>query len=278
MPLAPASASHQLRHRGLRNLPLTSCRLNQLDIVRLDQRDMKISRNWRRRLRFFFLEKILLPAAIVPLRMLVWSWRKTGPDPTLLREVLATRPLICVTYHGMFIHLLAYSRLPEAVGRRLLVLITPSLDGRLLGAMLRYFEIEHILVAPGKRAVAGVKEFIRRLDDGDIGVIAVDGPRGPACIAQPQALEIARSSGAVVFLMVTSGGRGIKFGSWDRSHLPLPFSPTKLRLERFPSASSSDDGSRTLALQSAMIRAAREIQSPVLAPELSVGERLNPWS
>ena len=61
-------------------------------------------------------------------------------------------------------------------------------------------------------------------------------------------------------VMVTSAGRGLRFGSWDRAHLPLPFSPIELHLEEFvltPNASVT-------ALQEAMILAARHIHSPIL--------------
>ena len=95
--------------------------------------------NWGRRLRFLALEKIALPAAIVPLRLLVRTWRAQGyDDPNFLAAMAAPRVLVA-TYHGMFLHLLAYAHIPPRHGRRLVVLISPSLDGRLLAATLTHF-------------------------------------------------------------------------------------------------------------------------------------------
>src|SRR5262249_35658901 len=196
---------------------------------------MKAPRNWARRMRFFVLEKLLLPIAIVPLRALVWSWRTHGPDQAVIEDARTARRLILVTYHGMLLHLLAYSGLTRANGRRLVVLLTPSLDGRLLAALLRRFGIDYIAVAPGKRAIAGVLDFAARLDADGVGLIAVDGPRGPPYVVQPHALEIAGSIGAEIFPVITTANHGLRFGSWDGAHLPLPFAKTEIRMWRFSS-------------------------------------------
>ncbi len=220
-------------------------------------------RRWARRTRFFILERLLLPIAIVPLKILVWSWRTRGPDEAALRDALATRPLIVATYHGMFLHLLAYAHLSAPSGRPLVALVTPSLDGQLLGSALRYFGIEHIMAQPGKRAVAAAREFQRRLQEGWIGIIAVDGPRGPAGVAQPHALQLAQSCNAAIFTAVTSANRGISAGSWDRSLVPLPFATVEFRLHRFFPATPEHQNPSNAALQEALWRAAREIGSPV---------------
>jgi lysophospholipid acyltransferase (LPLAT)-like uncharacterized protein len=212
-----------------------------------------------RRIRFFVIEKILLPIAIVPLRLIVRSWRLDPPDLTIVHFIGARPRPVLLTFHGMFLQLLAYRYLAVLVGRRLVVMLTPSLDGRLLAAALKHFGIDHVMATPGNRGVAGTLEFNRRLDNGCIGVIAVDGPHGPACVVQSRALELSRASKVETFIAITSAHRGIHFGSWDRAFLPLPFARTIFRLEEFVPAAGNFE-----ALQTAMIRKAREIKSPVL--------------
>ena len=216
-----------------------------------------------RRLRFFVIQKLVLPLAIVPFRLLVWSWRKRELDAATLRDLVESPRAVLATYHGMFLQLLAYA---PFVKRRLFVVVTPSRDGRLLGAMLRYFGIDHVALAKDNRGVAGSREFARRLDDGDIGIVAVDGPRGPACVAQAHVLRLAQASRARVFIAITSGHRGIHFKSWDRSYLPLPFSRIECRLEAFDDGGSGGQSAGVGALQAAMMRASREVNSPLLEP------------
>jgi len=205
------------------------------------------------------LEKILLPIAIVPLRLIVRTWRLDPPSTESQAEVINCPRVVLFTYHGMFLQLLAYAHLVNNAGRRLVVMLTPSLDGRLLAAMLSHFDIDSVMASPGDRDVRGALEFTRRIEAGDLGLIAVDGPRGPACVAQPRALELARTADAQIYLTITSAGRGIRFGSWDCSYLPLPFARTALHIEKFPASAGSE------ALQAAMLRSARDLQSPVVA-------------
>jgi lysophospholipid acyltransferase (LPLAT)-like uncharacterized protein len=227
---------------------------------------VKLPANWRRRLRFVALEKIVLPVGAVPLRMLVRSWRARGGDDENVLALLAVPRVMIATWHGMFVHLLAYAPLVFARGRRLIVLVSPSLDGRLLAAALAHFGIDHVYGTSNARGVSGAREFIARIAAGDVGVIAADGPRGPCCVAKPGLLEIAALAEAQVYFVLTSARRGVTLPSWDRSHLPPPFAELNLTVRQFtPPAASALDG-ELATMQSEMIELARSIASPVLPP------------
>ncbi len=223
---------------------------------------MRFGENLPRRIRFFVLEKIVLPIAIVPLKILVLTWRRRVSDAEILREVVTAPRAILATYHGMFLDLLGYSDLAPKNGKRLLAMLTPSLDGRLLGAALKHFEIDHLLATYGKRGVVGSLEFSRRVEQGALGLIAVDGPRGPAGVARPEVLQLARAANAKIYLAVTSGHPRVGFKSWDRAHLSLPFAVTEFRLRRFEPIEGSDEANLA-ALQAAMEQAARDLRSPI---------------
>jgi lysophospholipid acyltransferase (LPLAT)-like uncharacterized protein len=227
---------------------------------------VKLPANWRRRLRFFALEKMILPAGSVPLRVLVRSWRARGGDDPNVPAVLAAPRVIVATWHGMFMHLLAYVPLVFARGRRVIVLVSPSLDGRLLAAALARFGIDHVFGTTNARGVSGAREFIARIAAGDVGVIAADGPRGPCCVAKPGLLEIAALADAQVFLVLTSARHGLTLPSWDRSHLPPPFAALSLTVRPFVPPPASDLDGQLEAMQSGMIELARSISSPVLPP------------
>jgi lysophospholipid acyltransferase (LPLAT)-like uncharacterized protein len=225
---------------------------------------VKLPANWRRRARFFATEKLLLPVGAIPLRMLVRSWRPQGRDDANGRALLATPRVIVATWHGMFLHLLAYSPPAFACGRRLVVLVSPSLDGRLLAAALARFGIDHVFGTSNARGVSGAREFIARIAAGDIGIIAADGPRGPCCVAKPGLLEIAALADAQVFLVLTSARHGVTLPFWDRSHLPPPFARLSVIVRQLPQPPESDLASQLQAMQSEMLELARSIGSPVV--------------
>lgn len=213
--------------------------------------------NLLRRTRFFALERILLPIVSVPARLLVRTWRYDPPDAAILREMKGEPRVVLLTFHGMFLQLLAFRRFAP---RQLVVMLTPSLDGRLLAAALKHFGIDHVMATPGNRSVAGTLEFNRRLSEGCIGVIAADGPRGPVGIVQSRAFELSRASKATMYIAVTSARSGIRFGSWDRSFLPMPFARILMGLKKFVSPADSD----IEAMQSEMVAESRKLNSQVL--------------
>ncbi len=186
--------------------------------------------NWGRRLRFLALEKAVLPLGIGPLRMLVRSWRARGAGDAIVLAALDEPRLVVATWHGMLLHLLAFEPAVRRRGRRLVALVSPSLDGRLLAAALAHFGIDHVFGTSRSRGVSGAREFIARIASGDIGIIAADGPRGPCCVAKPGVLEIAALAGARIFLASTAARRGVTLPSWDRSHLPAPFAAVDLNV------------------------------------------------
>jgi hypothetical protein len=212
-----------------------------------------------RRLRFALLERIVLPLAAAPLRWWIGSWRLEGPAAEPLAQLQRAPRVVIVTFHGMLLHLLAFRRL--AAPRRLVVMLSPSLDGRLLAAALARFGIDHVCAASGSRGVAGSLELIERLRRGDVGVVAADGPRGPCGVVKPGALRLAAAAEAHLALMVTGARWGLRFGSWDRAHLPLPLSRVAASLQVTPPPAAADE-TATAALAESMVRQARSLRSP----------------
>ena len=166
-----------------------------------------------------------------------------------------------MTYHGMAFHILAYARF---FPRRLVVMVSPSYDGRLLAAFLKYFGIERVFGSSKSRNIAGSLEFIRRVKAGEIGLIAVDGPRGPCCVAKPGFLKMASAASAHLILATTSASSGITFKTWDRAHLPAPFAALELSLQLLPPPDVTDPERELSAVQELLVSSARKIGSPVL--------------
>jgi lysophospholipid acyltransferase (LPLAT)-like uncharacterized protein len=217
-----------------------------------------------RQARFFILERVLLPLAVVPLRWWIRSWRLQEPDPAVLAALFREPRLVFITFHGMLLHLLAFAQLPLRSGRSLVVLLSPSLDGRLLAATLRRFGIESVRGTTGRRSVGGAVDFIQRLRDGKVGMIAVDGPVGPCCVPKPGPTRLAAAAGAHIALAVTTASRGLRFGTWDRAHLPLPFARVELHLHHLSPLPVDADEAAIHGVGDALLAAARTVRSPVL--------------
>lgn len=224
------------------------------------------TRAWLRRGRFWALEHIALPLVMPIFRVLAWTWRVRGPQAAAFWDMMAPPRVMLATFHGMMLQLLRFAPLPAAHGRGVVVMLSPSLDGKLLAAALEHLGIGYVYGTSGERSVAGAREFIRRIKAGDIGVIAVDGPVGPCCVAKKGFMQIAAAADAHVTLATTSAGPGVRFGSWDRAHLPLPFSWVELWLQVLPAPAEGSEPQMLSAVQEALLSAARALRSPVLPP------------
>ncbi|MBI4514234.1 MAG: DUF374 domain-containing protein [Deltaproteobacteria bacterium] len=226
---------------------------------------MKLSRALRN-LRFLLFEHVLLPPGVMAFRLLMRSWRAEGPDPAIIRQLAGQPRIIVLTCHGMLLHLPRFSRIAAEHGRRFVVMLSPSRDGRLLAAALQRLGVGHVRGTTRSRGVAGALELIERVKAGDVVVIAVDGPRGPNCVVQPGVLRLAAAAGAQVVLAVTSAGRGLTFGSWDRAHLPAPFARVQITLHLLPPPLMEKGAGALAFVQETLVAAGRALRSPVFPP------------
>lgn len=193
-----------------------------------------------RRFRFWILETLVLPLAMVPFRLLVWSWRKQGLSEATLQQIGQLPRVIIAVYHGELPASLAWANLWAPYGRRWLGLLTPSLDGRLMAATLKRFGVDSVALPRATRGIEGAQEFIRRVQAGAIGVIAVDGPRGPRGVVKDGVARTASAANAAVVVARTAASHAITFKSWDRARLPLPFARVEARLYVLPVPAAGD--------------------------------------
>ena len=64
------------------------------------------------------------------------------------------------------------------------------------------------------------RDLLRRVRQGGVAALAVDGPSGPARISKPAALDWARATGAELVLFAAGTARGLRLPSWDRTIWP----------------------------------------------------------
>ena len=103
------------------------------------------------------------------------------------------------------------------------MLISAHLDGRLIAGAVKYFGIEWIAGSSSEGGGGALRQMLRRLKGGDCVGITPDGPDGPAMRAKPGIVAVARLSGAPVIPLAYATSRRRILSSWDRFHLPLPF-------------------------------------------------------
>jgi lysophospholipid acyltransferase (LPLAT)-like uncharacterized protein len=103
------------------------------------------------------------------------------------------------------------------------VLVSRHRDGRLIGAVMRRFQVGLVFGSSSKGGAASLRASAGRLAAGDHIVITPDGPRGPRRVAAPGVAQLAAIAAVTVLPTAAQTTRRVTLGSWDRMVLPLPF-------------------------------------------------------
>jgi hypothetical protein len=204
----------------------------------------------------------LLPAAWL-LRALAATWRieVRGADP--LRDA---GPLLAGMWHENGLVAAGVYR-----DRGYHVLVSRSRDGERIDRVLARLGFGQSSRGSSSRAGAQALLGARRiLATGGVAGILVDGPRGPARVAKSGAISAARVSGVPVWPVAFAARPCLRFASWDRMRLPLPFARVILRfgepLAVPREASDADVEALRARFEARLLVLAREVDAELEGP------------
>jgi lysophospholipid acyltransferase (LPLAT)-like uncharacterized protein len=144
-------------------------------------------------------------------------WRTV--DKGGLKLIKSGQAVIIVNWHG---RALGASVIKSNIGR-ITYIRSASRDGRMMSYVLKPFGVDTVVLAKGKQAISGYREIRRRLKAGLHIGITPDGPRGPARMAAPGAIMLAKETGAAIVPLSWSTRRMTRLKSWDRAIVPSFF-------------------------------------------------------
>jgi lysophospholipid acyltransferase (LPLAT)-like uncharacterized protein len=149
-----------------------------------------------------------------------WRAEGTGHYDAVLR---AGRQPIMAFWHGRILPATVYFQ------RRGIVIITSAnFDGEWIARIIERFGYG---TARGSSSRGGAKALVqlkRLMADGKPAGFTLDGPRGPARIAQPGAVFLARITGNPIVPFHIEAARHWTARSWDRTQVPKPGSTVAL--------------------------------------------------
>ncbi len=174
-----------------------------------------------------FLGWVLAVYLRVILRTVRWRHENLrAVEPTLART---TGGVIALFWHGRIPLCLATA--PQWWRRNTRALISPSADGEFIAQALARSGFPAIRGSSAKAgdtdktraAAAAFRDAMSWLKGGGALVITPDGPRGPGEVIAAGTLQIARRSGAEVFLMGIAVTPAWRLDTWDRITWGAPF-------------------------------------------------------
>jgi len=151
-------------------------------------------------------------------------WRVEGRE-RLDAVVASGRQPIMAFWHGRILPGTLYFR-----RRGIIVITSENFDGEWIARIIERFGYG---TARGSTSRGGLKALLQLKRDMDAGKSAgftLDGPRGPARVAQPGALWLARATGNPVLPFHAEASSHWTLGSWDQTQIPKPFSTVALAI------------------------------------------------
>jgi lysophospholipid acyltransferase (LPLAT)-like uncharacterized protein len=126
--------------------------------------------------------------------------------------------------------------------RGIVVITSENFDGEWIAGIITRFGYGTARGSTSRGALRALMQLKRDLAAGKPVGFTLDGPRGPARVAQLGALWLARATGNPVVPFHLEADRHWTLGSWDRTQIPKPFSTVGIAIgEPIEIASGASD-------------------------------------
>lgn len=140
-------------------------------------------------------------------------------------------------WHGRILPATYYFR-----GRGIVVITSENFDGEWIAGIIERFGYGTARGSTSRGGRRALLQLTRDMAGGKPAGFTLDGPRGPARVAQPGAVWLAKATGNPVLPFHLEATRHWTLRSWDRTQIPKPFATVALAVgEPFTVAADADD-------------------------------------
>ena len=144
-------------------------------------------------------------------------WRVEGADH--YDAVLASgRQPIMAFWHGRILSGTLYFQ-----RRNIVVITSENFDGEWIARIIQRFGFGTARGSSSRGGLRAMLQLVRDMEKGRPAAFTLDGPRGPARVAQPGAIWLARATGNPVVPFHMEASSKWTANSWDRTQIPKPF-------------------------------------------------------
>ena len=163
-------------------------------------------------------------------------WRTEGLDhfDAIVKD---GRQPIMAFWHGRILPATFYFR-----RRGIVVITSKNFDGEWIAGIIERFGYGTARGSTSRGGRKALLQLTRDMAAGKPAGFTVDGPRGPARVAQPGAVWLAKATGNPVLPFHLEASRHWTTKSWDRTQIPKPFTTVSIAMgEPFDVPPDADD-------------------------------------
>ncbi len=153
-----------------------------------------------------------------------WRWRVSGAEHIDAIRAAGHHPIHSF-WHGRILPGTLYFQ-----RRGIIVITSENYDGEWIARIISKFGYG---TARGSSSRGGPRALLQLVRDVRSRGVAftLDGPRGPAMIAQPGAVWLSKATGNPLLPFHLEAGKSWTLNSWDRTQIPKPFTTVALAID-----------------------------------------------
>jgi lysophospholipid acyltransferase (LPLAT)-like uncharacterized protein len=189
-----------------------------------------------------------------------WTYRALGTDHLQTVADAGQTPILAF-WHGRILEAVPYFR-----DRGIVVITSANFDGEWIARIIGRFGYGSARGSSSRGGAKALVQMRRALASGRPVAFTVDGPRGPACVAQPGAAWLAGATGQPIVPFHIEADHHWTAGSWDRQQLPKPGATVTVSIAEplyVPDTAESTVASATHTLEQRL----HALQSSILNPQ-----------
>ena len=153
-----------------------------------------------------------------------YNWRDRGAD-VLARLAREGRQPIFAFWHGRILAATLFFR-----DRGIVVITSENFDGEWIARIIRRFGYDTARGSTSRGGARALVQMRRDLRAGSPAAFTVDGPRGPARVAQAGAVWLASATGNPIVPFHIEARSFWTVNSWDRHQVPKPGSDVAIAI------------------------------------------------
>jgi lysophospholipid acyltransferase (LPLAT)-like uncharacterized protein len=155
-----------------------------------------------------------------------YTWREAGAEHLFEVERQGRYPILAL-WHGRILPATLYFR-----DRGVVAMTSENFDGEWVARLMRRFGYHAARGSTSRGGARALAQLRREMAEGHAAAFTVDGPRGPARVAQPGAAWLASATANPIVPFHIEAARAWTVKSWDRHQVPKPGSLVAVAIGR----------------------------------------------
>ena len=152
-----------------------------------------------------------------------WTWKVSGADHVDAITNAGHHPILAL-WHGRIL-----AATPYFANRGVVAMASENFDGEWIARLLGKFGYGAARGSTSRGGPAALRQLVRDVKAHGVA-FTLDGPRGPAEVAQAGAVWLAKATGQPLLPFHSEAASSWTLNSWDRTQIPKPFTTVAMAI------------------------------------------------